>query len=163
MKKNRLFNTEIETSIRLLTVISQIDGCVDLQKLIYMDFLILHYGNIDKKSVSLHPANPYHVTEIFSRRELIKSSVSILLKKGLIDLHMSDKGIEYSRNGLSNPFLKLFDSDYFLELKENVEIVVSNYGNYTTTDLTNFIKNNIYTWEDEFKYEVAFRGGDANE
>lgn len=163
MKKSKLFNTEIETSIRLLTLVSQVDGCADLQKLIYMDFLTLHYGNIDDRSVSLHPANPYHVTEVYSRRELIKSSINILLRKGLINLHMSDKGIEYSRNHLSLPFLKMFESDYYYELKKNVNLVVTNFGNISTVDLKRYFDKNIHSWEDEFKYEVAFRGGDTIE
>lgn len=163
MKKNKLFNTEIETSIRLLVLITAIDGHADLQKMIYMDFLVLHYGNIDKGSKSLHPANPYHVTEVYSRRELIKSSVNILLRKGLIDIHLSHEGIGYSKNSLSRSFLELFESDYFIELEANVELVTAKFKGYSTSELKSYFDQNLHSWEDEFKYEVTFRGGDLNE
>lgn len=163
MNKNKLFNTDIETSIRLLTLIVKIDGNADLQKLIYMDFLALHYGDIDHRVESLHVANPYHVTEVYSRRELIKSSIDILLRKGLVDLHMSYEGIEYSKNNLSKSFLELFDSDYFMELEANVELVTTKFNGYSTSELKTYFDQNIHSWEDEFIYEVAFRGGDIDE
>ena len=144
MIRNKLFNNEIETSIRLLVSICHFKNDLDMQKLIYFDFLTLHYGNVDEAACSLHPANPYHITEAYNKRELVQKSLGLLLKKGLVNVNMTKWGITYSKNSFGISFLETFESEYYKELVDYSGKVMNTYERYSTEELDNLYKVTIF-------------------
>lgn len=158
MSEINLFNTQTEISIRLLTIISHSKKSLNLQELIYYDYLTLYYGDVDSNYNNLHPSNPHHSIEYILKRTLINESLKLLLSKGLIEVLVTSDGINYKANSFTINFLSCFESNYFELLKKNSVLVTEHFNTYSITELTSYFNQNIGKWKGEFETEVLFRG-----
>lgn len=149
----KIFNTPEEVGIRVLLILSQSMDAMDLQRLVYYDYFLLHLNDILKDQDSIHPSNPYHATEIAIKRKLIQEGINLMSKKGLIDIHFSIQGISYSRNKMTIEFLEYFDSNYFNKLEKNARIVEENFNTFTDEKIQNYVYENIGKWTGEFESE----------
>lgn len=158
MSKTILYNTPYEVGIRVLTLLNFIAIPIDLQRIIYYDYLILHFGDIDKNYESLHPSNPYHITELYVRRKFIQEALDLICKKGLIEITLSRRGFLYSSNEMGRKFIKCFDSVYFRKLEKFAQLVAEYFKDFSDSELDIYISSNIGKWKDEFETEPLFRG-----
>ena len=113
MNSVKIYNNEYEIAIRSLIIINKYENGIDIDSLIILDYLSLHSNVFDKELISLHPDNPFFGIELFSKRNLIKKSINLLLQKGLIHINYSDTGILYVASDAVNYFLSYFDGDYY--------------------------------------------------
>lgn len=160
MSKTNLYNTPYEVGARVLILLNYSVIPIDLQRIIYYDYLVLHYGDIDKNYESLHPSNPYHITELYVRRKFIQEALDLISRKGLIDITLSKHGFLYSSNKMGRKFIKCFDSDYFSKLEKFAQLVIDFFKDFSGSEIDAYISNNIGKWKDEFETESLFRGKD---
>lgn len=158
MNNASIYNTSYEIGMRILILLNFTSKPIDLQRLIYFDYLMLHYGDIDNNYESLHPANPFHTTELYVRRELIQSALNLICKKGLTNILFSNDGFLYEISSLGMNFIKCFESEYSIKLTKYAKLVVNKFDNFSDQNLNEFISINIGKWKDEFENECLFRG-----
>lgn len=158
MGEFKLYNTPIEIGIRILLILNRYKNTMELNSIIIYDYLMLHIGDFDKQYESLHPANPYHATELLAKRKVVKNAINLLIKKGLVNIICSEDGIKYKDSEIGEIFLSYFESGYYLKLCKNVDIVMERFGNYSEVELNEFINNNITKWINENETDVLFRG-----
>lgn len=154
-----IYNTSYEVGVRVLILLNFTSGPIDLQRIIYYDYLMLHYGDIDEDYESVHPANPFHTTELYIRRELIQSALDLICKKGLTNIIFSNDGFLYEISFLGRNFIKCFESDYFAKLIKYAQLVTNRFDDFSVHDLNEFVSINVGKWKDEFENEVLFRRG----
>lgn len=120
------FNNKIETGLRILAILnSTYPKSYDLQSLIYLDYMVVHSGDINKEITSLHPAVSSRKGELLIRREIIFSSVELFIQKGLIDKLYSEGGVEYIASENSTTFLDSLNELYSIELQTRSDWVNS--------------------------------------
>lgn len=156
---NKVFNNPVEVGVRTLVILNESRRALDLQLLIFYDFLTLHFGDVDSQYQSLHPSNPLHSTEFIVMRRIIRAGIDIVSMKGLVDIIYSSEGISYKSNEYTDKFLSYFESPYFLKLKFNAQLVSSKFDEFTQKSLASYFFSNLGNWKGEFDKEVIFRGG----
>lgn len=156
----KVFNTDVEVGMRVLVTLSENKKGMDLQRIVYYDYFLLHLHDVFEEQISLHPSNPYHATEIAVRRELIQEGIKLMSLKGLIDVKYVTDGIHYSKNKMTDEFLQYFESSYFIKLRTNAKFVAEKFRKFSDKKLQKFVYSNIGKWSGEFERESLFRGGD---
>lgn len=146
MNENKIYNTPIEIGVRLLMIIVKNKIEIDFDKLLILDYLSLHSNVINNEFKSLHPDNPFHGLEVYSKMNISKSAINLLVSKGLIDVKFTSKGIVYSSNSISEYFLSFFECDYYKELEESIEKIIDNFNSYNSDELQEYIFKNIDKW-----------------
>jgi len=156
----KIYNTSFEVAVRILVLITRFDRCLDIQEIITYDYLMLHLADINKKCTSLHPDNPFHSIELYSRRKLVQDAVVLLASKGLLLSDCNINGISYRPTGISNKFLEYFESNYFNKLMENANVLNEKYSRMSITDINNLINQKYESTKNKFDYEALFKGED---
>jgi len=147
MNSVKIYNNEYEIAIRSLMIINKYENGIDIDSLIILDYLSLHSNVFDKELISLHPDNPFFGIELFSKRNLIKKSINLLLQKGLIHINYSDIGILYVASDAVNYFLSYFDGDYYNKLELNINEVIARFKNFSREELESYVYRNIELWK----------------
>jgi hypothetical protein len=129
------FNTPLETGIRSLTILTAIfPQSLDLQYLVYFDYLIVHSGDVEGPE-SLHAPLPLRSGELTVRRELIKRGLFLMMGRGLVQQLSTSKGFEYTVTDSASAFLSMLSSQYISKLKVRADWVVENFGDSTPEEL----------------------------
>jgi hypothetical protein len=153
MNNTEIFNNSIETGLRSLIILEAVNPySLDLQRLIYFDYLTVHTGDIENGPTSLHPAVPNRSGELFVRREKIEEGLNLFLKKRFIEKIFTKNGIEYRLSDNANLLLDILEEEYTLTMKKNAMWVVNKFIDMNNTQLKNYITNNIDKWGGEFMY-----------
>lgn len=144
MTPSNPFNNQLEIGLRLLSILNEaFPKKINLQSLIYIDYIIIHSGDFDNTTQSIHAPVPYRESEIFIKRNLIKDSLDFLLYKNLVDISYDSDGITYVATEDSTPFLDKLSEEYTRELLIRVKWF---FSKYTSTD--ELVLRNIFSTRD---------------
>lgn len=157
MSNIKIYNAPFEVGVRALMIINKYDKGIDLDSIIILDYLSLHANVVNYEFKSLHPDNPFHGVELFSKRNVIKESINLLIRKGLIDIEFSDKGIIYLSNSATEYFLSFFEGTYFNDLNCSINKIVEKFKFYTQEELQKYINDNLETYEGKFMSTVPIK------
>ncbi|WP_148359073.1 ABC-three component system middle component 2 [Peribacillus simplex] len=154
-----LFNAPLEVGLRTLVLLSYVKtNDYDIDRIVIFDYFILHARDIDAEQNNLHPSLPHRSTEIIIRRKLILEGLEILVSKGLVDIIYNNAGIFYKSNKMTDLFVNLLKSNYFIRLKNLTHWAISKYGEIDTQQLNSLINENVQLWGGEFEFEALVRG-----
>jgi hypothetical protein len=155
MMKNKtyVFNNPVETGLRSLIILdAAYPKSLDLQKLIYFDYMTVHTGDMPAGPESIHPSIPNRSGELLVRRKLIENGIEYFVRKKFIDKIFNENGIEYLLNENATMFLDMLDEVYILNLKGKAKWVIETYLDWNSIELDKYIKNNLDKWGGEFMY-----------
>lgn len=148
-----VFNNPIETGLRSLVILdSAYPKSLDLQKLIYFDYMTVHTGDLPSAPESIHPSTPNRSGELLVRRKLIEDGINYFVRKNFIDKIFNQNGIEYKLNDQATMFLEMLDEKYILNLQDRAKWVVNIYQDWSSSELEEYIKENLDKWGGEFMY-----------
>lgn len=154
----KLFNTPIEIGLRCLFLLFKFkESPLSIDKLICLDYFLIHAGDVSKSQKSIHPKYPFRSTEIVIKRELLTNALKLIVSKELAYLVFSTNGIEYKISDIGIKMLEYFESSYSIELNAASEWVYQTFKNYTEEQLHEIINVNIQKWGGEFTNEAKFR------
>ena len=152
-EKTYVFNNPIETGLRSLVILdSAYPKSLDLQKLIYFDYMTVHTGDLSSAPKSIHPSTPNRSGELLVRRKIIEDGINYFVRKSFINKIFSENGIEYKLNDQATMFLEMLEENYVLDLKNRSKWVIETYINWNSQDLEKYIKDNLDNWGGEFMY-----------
>lgn len=147
-----LFNSPLETGIRSLAILTSLfPKAADLQRLVYLDYLSLHSGDVNGPS-SLHAALPLRSGELTVRRQLLEQGLLLMMTRGLVDMNASKEGFLYKASESAAPFLGLLTASYIKDLRVRTEWVADNYGEATLEELHALEKNFFSEWSSSFQH-----------
>lgn len=154
------FNTPLEAGLRVLTILVESHpSSMDLQKLVFLDYLMLHSADVEGPE-SLHPPTPHRAAELVLRRQLLDSGALLLESRGLLSRHFDSSGFLYEATELAGSFVMSLSAPYTRSLRERAKWVVNAFGTETTESLGRFFSQNLDRWGGEFA--VASRIGDPS-
>lgn len=158
-RETYLFNTPLEIGLRCLVILTGLkDKAIDIQRIIYLDYLLVHYGDVDSDFESLHPSTPFRTGEILVKRNLVSQGLHLMISKRLITIEYGADGILYKAMPYSASFLQHFESNYMLQLLRINEILTERFFSYSDKELKDYIMKNIDRWGGEFTKEAFIRG-----
>jgi hypothetical protein len=148
--KNFVFNSPLEVGLRLLFIFNKTSKSLDLQRLIYYTYLLIHSGDIPDSPKSIHADLPRRSFEMLVNREVIQKSLTLLIMKDLIAVKYSNSGIQYHKNKNTGHFLGYFESEYSKELQKRADWLCSRFDKLTDKKLSKFMDENAGKWGSEF-------------
>ncbi len=153
MSKIYVFNNAIETGLRSLIILDSVyPKLIDLNKIMYYDYLMIHSGDVKDGPPSIHPATPNRTGEILVKRKIVEEGIILFIKKGLIEKVFTSHGIDYRVSDNASVFLDILEEKYTTKLKDRASWVISEFSEYSNEKLHNYMKNNLDKWGGEFIY-----------
>jgi len=145
------FNSPLETGVRSLTILfAAFPSSFDLQKLIEMDYLVVHSGDAGGPK-SLHAPLPLRVGELLVRRGLIENGLNLMISRGLIEKISTSEGFNYIAGENAAPFIQSLTTNYSLQLKERAQWVVEQFQNASTQEIKNITNKLFQQWSSQFQ------------
>jgi hypothetical protein len=157
-RNTKVFNTPIEIGLRLLFILNRFaPQALTVEMLIYLDYFLIHSGDIKNGPSSLHPKYPFRSAEIIIKRELVQKGLYYLQSKQLVEIEFSEKGLFYRASNLGSQVLTLFESGYSTRLQEMSRWLYQEFANTEEEKLKTMIEVNLQKWGGEFVNEAKFR------
>ncbi|MBL0572098.1 threonine transporter [Aeromonas hydrophila] len=153
-----VFNSPLEAGIRSLAILTaSFPNSLDLHKLVELDYLVVHSGDVGGPS-SLHAPLPLRVGELLIRQNLVKAGLHLMMSKGLIDVVIRNDGFGYMATESSSPFMKMLTSDYSLGLINRANWVVSNFQGLLTEEIRAITHSFFNKWSSQFDSTDKYNG-----
>ena len=145
------FNTPLETGIRSLAIlVAAHPAPLDLQRLVEMDYLVVHSGDADGPE-SLHAPLPLRAGELLVRRGLIDAGLLLMMSRGLIHRLPKEDGINYVAGESAAPFLASLTTGYSRRLRERAEWAASRFENVSTEEIRRITHRFFEQWSSQFQ------------
>ena len=152
IQKSKLFNSPLECGLRSLILLTHAHplSC-DLQRLVFLDYLLIHSGDADGPD-SIHPPTPSRSGEFIVRRELTEKGLMLMLSRKLIEREPRAAGFYYKANNNSVVFLDTLETPYIQSLREVADWVIEEFGSMTDKKLETFFRQNMDRWGSELHH-----------
>lgn len=151
MKTSFVFNSPVELGLRALMLLAEsYPKSLDIQRLVILDYLVVHSGDIEGGPESLHPSSPLRAGEVSIRRELIEDGLHLFATKGLVTRIADGKGISYTAEELAAVFLDAFTSNYGVALRRRAAWAVEIAGTIPDSDAATLLEKTVGKWKTEF-------------
>lgn len=153
--KGSPFNSALETGVRALAILVEaFPAGVDLQRLVYFDYLVVHSGDAGGPT-SLHPDTPLRNGELLVRRGLVERGVLLMVGRNLAARRFDQKGIYYSATEDAEAFLSCLLSSYSALLRDRAHWAYERFGPLDDRALKQFFDANFGRWTREFQSTFA--------
>ena len=138
MSGSKIFNNPVESALRsLVLLVEAYPATLDLQRLVYLDYLLVHSADADGPP-SLHPPTPQRDGEVAVRRGLIEQGLHLLLVRGLAERRATLDGFEYAASETAGSLAASLDADYSKALIARAQWVTSAFAQYDLASLSRF-------------------------
>ncbi len=154
-------NTALESGLRVMCLLYASHPVpLDIQRLVFYDYLVVHSGDVDEGPESLHPATPFRSNEWLVRRELLQHGLDLMMSRGLVIPNLSSEGILYCASEVAGGFLACLAEPYTMSLRVRARWVIDRFGDVDEESLLHFFRVNLDRWGAEFQrignWEVGF-------
>ncbi len=145
------FNGPLEMGLRsLILLLEAFPNGLDLQRLVVLDYLLVHSGDILNGPVSLHPPSPLRAGEVSIRRGLVEQGLHAYGYRGLITRQLSNDGIRYVAEEGAAALLDALSSEYVTALRQRAHWVIETFGALDDQELEAVLADTIGRWRSEF-------------
>ena len=153
MKVPKLFNGPVEVGLRSLAVLLEAypEG-LDLQRLVTLDYLVIHSGDVPGGPRSLHPPSPLRAGEVAVRRGLIEAGLHLYASHGLVSRALGSDGIQYVADDAVASFMDAMRSEYVGKLRERAEWAFATFGSLHDRELEQVLSASMGRWRTEFAF-----------
>lgn len=151
MKTTPLFNGPIEVGLRaLLLLLEAHPRPLDLQRLVILDYLMVHSGDVANGPPSLHPPSPLRAGEVAFRRELIQQGLLLMASRGLVGRTINAAGIGYVADDAATVMADALNSDYVKDLRQRAAWAVETAAELPDQEASALFGQTIERWRSEF-------------
>lgn len=152
------FNSPLETGVRSLAIlVAAFPAAFDLQRLVEMDYLVVHSGDADGPE-SLHAPLPLRAGELLVRRGLIEKGLTLMMSRGLVQRIPTDGGFSYVAGETAGPFIISLTADYSRRLNERATWAVDRFQGVPTEEIRRITHRLFERWSSQFQ-RVQLTGG----
>jgi hypothetical protein len=147
----RLFNGPVEVGLRsLVLLVAVFPEGLDLQRLVTLDYLLIHSGDVRGGPQSLHPPSPLRAGEVAVRRGLIEDGLRLYRARGLVVKQLSPDGIRYTADDSAASFLDALSAPYVAALRDRADWVTRTVGQLDSAALGDVLSETTSRWRAEF-------------
>lgn len=118
----RVFNTEFETSLKILLLLSTISPeSMATERIVYYDFIASYGLSFSVYNINLNGDNSYRFEEIGARRTRCVQAIKSLVLDGLISVEKSSEGFKYRINTKGMNAVEALSSEYAKQYRDAVK------------------------------------------
>jgi hypothetical protein len=145
------FNSPLETGVRSLAIlVAAYPAAFDLQRLVEMDYLVVHSGDAGGPE-SLHAPLPLRAAELLVRRGLIEKGLLLMMSRGLVQRLPTTEGISYIAGEAAAPFLASLTTEYSTHLKERAEWAARRFEETSIEEIRSITHRFFERWTSQFQ------------
>lgn len=145
------FNSPFETGIRSLAIlVAAFPESYDLQRLVEMDYLVVHSGDANGPD-SLHAPLPMRAGELLVRHSLIEKGLILMMSRGLIHRVADSDGFNYLAGEYAAPFIASLTTKYSCQLKICAEWATCQFKDLSTQEIRNVTHRLFQQWSSQFQ------------
>jgi hypothetical protein len=146
------FNSPLESGLRAITILVEASPlAMDLEYLVFFDYLTVHSGDVENGPESLHTPLPMRSGELIVRRELIERGILLMMSRSLTKRLASVEGFKYIATEDAGAFLEMLSSDYTLDLRRRARWVISTFGDFTPEQIRAQARQLFSSWSNQFQ------------
>jgi hypothetical protein len=146
------FNSPLESGLRAMCILYEaFPAAYDLQRLVFLDYLVVHSGDVSGGPESLHPPTPFRSNEFLVRRRVIERGLRLLLERGLVDVRTTADGFLYCASEEAAAFVQCLYEPYTAALRERAHWAVERFGQASENELADFFNRHLDRWGAEFE------------
>lgn len=139
------FNSPFEAGVRSLAIlVAAFPEAYDLQRLVEMDYLVVHSGDVNGPA-SLHAPLPMRAGELLVRHGLIEKGLLLMISRGLVQR-------------VAAPFMASLTTEYSCRLKRCAEWAVIQFNDLTIQEIRNITHRFFQQWSSQFQ-NIQSSGG----
>ena len=144
------FNSPLETGVRSLVIlVAAYPSAFDLQRLVEMDYLVVHSGDAGGPE-SLHAPLPLRAGELLVRQGLIEKGLLLMMSRSLVSRAPSDEGFSYIAAESAGPLVSSLETDYARRLVSCARWAVERFEDVSTEDVRNITHRLFEKWGSRF-------------
>ncbi|MBC6992168.1 MULTISPECIES: ABC-three component system middle component 2 [unclassified Hymenobacter] len=148
----RPFNQPLELGLRALYILGALRPLkTDLQRLLFLDYILVHSADIEGGPESLHAAVPYRTGEWLAHKTNLEKGLLMFAAKELVTKEFSSEGIVYFASDLTIPFTDHLSSSYSKALKSRARWLVERFGQTSLESMSKLMLSNISVWGSEMQ------------
>lgn len=154
------FNGPLEVGLRALAVLTEdYPSAYTLQRLVILDYLIVHSDDLNFGPVGLHPQTPHRSGELLVRRAALEKGLLLYQSKGLLERKFMEDGVLYSATEKSGSFMDVLNANYALKLRDRAGWLVERFKEHSDQELSELVKSEAGDWGAEFEMAPALKKG----
>lgn len=147
------FNSPFEVGVRALFILAEsFPRELELQRLIYLDYALVHSEDFEDGPQSLHPATPSRSAEYLSRREVLEEGLLLMCSKGLVTVVPTSAGLRYKGSEQARPFVDSLTSSYFDAMRHRARWAATTFGKLPLGELSAYFSERAGKWGSEFVF-----------
>lgn len=156
------FNSPVESGLRALVLLySLFPTAASLQRLVVLDYLLIHSDDVPDGPAGLHPRTPYRSGELLVRSDTLHRGIILYMSRGLInDLYLGS-GLAYAATERTASFLDVLTSEYVASLRDRAEWVKTRFSTLTDDQLEGYVKEHLGQWGAEFEMDSVLWSEDT--
>ena len=137
---NKIFNTELEISLRVL-LISYIlkNKKINIERWVAYDIMATYGKKFKISDENLHGNNEFIFSEFPNRKLNIENVVCKLIAIGIIEINNDENNITYIFTEKGRYIVNNMKSQYVEEYCQNIEKVIRKYGNLNDAQLIELV------------------------
>jgi len=145
------FNSALETGVRSLAILhAAFPASFDLQRLVEMDYLVVHSGDAEGPK-SLHAPLPLRAGELLVRRGLIEKGLILMISRGLVQRLPGEDGFSYVAEENAAPFIASLTDEYSASLKQRAHWAVQRFSEMSNEEIRKFTHRFFARWSSQFQ------------
>lgn len=146
-----VFNSPVELGLRSLCVLVDLyPHRHDLQRLVLLDYLLVHSADVDGGPESLHPAVPQRGAEVLVRRAVLEPGLALYARRGLVSVTMDLNGFSYGATDRGACFLDTLRSRYVEALRSRASWIAARFGELETSEISRYVNTELDRWGGQF-------------
>lgn len=151
-----LFNSPMELGLRALCVLVEVHPQhQDLQRLVLLDYLLVHSADVDGGPPSLHAATPQRGAEVLVRRAILEPGLALFARRGLVVPNTDATGFAYSASDRGACFLDMLRSRYVSAMRDRARWISERFGPLPTIAIQGFVNEELDHWGGQFAADPA--------
>jgi hypothetical protein len=147
----RLLNGPIEIGLRsLVLLVEAFPADLDLQRLVTLDYFLVHSADIPGGPESLHPPSPLRSGEVAVRRGMLEQGLVLYRSRGLVSQRLSEAGIRYRADDTAPTLLDALSAGYVAALRLRADWIFQSVGLLDERELATALNTSLDKWRSEF-------------
>lgn len=148
------FNGPIEVGLRSLAIVTaSYPRLHSLQRLVILDYLLIHSDDVEGGPPGLHPKTPHRSGEILARRGVLQEGLTLYQSRNLIECVFEPQGLFYRATEGSASFLDALDSAYVSDLRQRATWLAERFAEQSDATLSLLVDEGVGRWGAEFTHE----------
>lgn len=152
------FNGPVEIGLRALAVLAEVfPAGYSLQRLVVLDYLVVHSDDLPGGPQGLHPKTPHRGGELLVRRAVLEQGLLLYQSRGLVERRYTEGGLMFAATERTAAFLDALNTTYVKHMRARAEWLASELGELNDDFILRLAREHVGEWGAEFAMESVLK------